>query len=209
MSFSDLNKWHWDEENSVWITPRGRTTFVAMSKRFKNKNSTRPDDKGQWAVTIILPPGADTSGIRKAVNAEATSGAKKPVDFWKPGKAVGLKSPFSRADEKLETVTSKGVEVDLEGWEMIRPNSYLPQRPVVRLANGEVVDDDELDIECFSGRWARLMVKPAWYDQDGGKGVKFRLEGVQLLRRDDPIGGFKVQTAESFGAVTDEDDDEV
>jgi hypothetical protein len=155
----------------------------------------------------MFPATTKLDNIYKALNeiaAEKFPGA----DLQNPGKSKvkGLKSPILRADEKVADVTSKGEAVDLDGWTMVRANAFR-SRPVVRNARGEVVEEDDLDVEAYSGRWMRFMVRPSAYDQDGGRGVKFYLEGVQLLGNDDPIGGFKRTDGAAFGAVDDEDDE--
>lgn len=208
MSIADLTKWHYVEAEDVWVTPRGRSNFVALARKFKNKKSTRKDDEGQYAVSLILPPTVDMKPINKAVNDIAKSNGGSGVDLFVPGKSKGIKSPISKADEKLADVTSKGEAVDLEGWKMLRANAFS-RRPAVRLADGTMVDEDDLAVEAYSGRWMRLMVRPAWYDNES-KGVKFWLEGVQLLRHDDAIGGAGTgSTGEAFGAVDDEEDEEM
>ena len=204
MATDVLMKCHYDENEKVWITPKGRSNFVALVRKFKSKKSTRKDDEGQFAISLIFPPGADLSGLKNACN-EVAREKWAGVDLFSPGKNKGKKSPMLRADEKLADITSKDQPVDLDGWTMLRANAFQ-KRPVVRNSKGEVIELDDLDIEAYSGRWMRIMVRPAAYSNESD-GVKLWLEGVQLLTHDDRIGGFAVTTGEAFGAVDDEDDE--
>jgi len=204
---------HYIEDEDTYILPKGRMNFVALARKFKNKKSTRKDDEGQFVVSVIIPPTSDLKLVKAA--AKKLGGEKfknkkgQAIDILDVATRGTVKSPFLQADEKLEGVTTNdGDEVDLEGWTMVRANTYT-RRPIVRNAKGEVIDVDDLEVEAYSGRWARLMVKLKDYDQEGNKGVKFYIEGVQLLGHDDKIGsGGGGSTGEAFGAVDDEDEDE-
>lgn len=203
---------HYVEDEDLYILPKGRMNFVALARKFKNKKSTRENDEGQFVVSCIIPPEFDLTKVKKAVQTLGKEKFKdkkgKPIDLLDDANLKGHKSPFLKADDKLESVTTNdGDEVDLDGWTMIRANTYT-RRPVVRNSKGEVIDVDDLEVEAYSGRWCRLLVKPKDYDQEGNKGVKFYLEGVQLLAHDDKIGGGSGSTGEAFGAVDDEDDGE-
>jgi len=201
-----LTSWTYIEAEDLWMTPKGRLTFVALARKFKSKKSTRVDDEGSYNATLILPPGVKDTNIRKAIDEIAKQ--KFPgSDIFNPGKSKvkGLKCPIRKADELVADLTSKGEPVDLEGWTMILPNAYR-SRPVVRNSKGEVLDEDDLAVEAYSGRWARLLVRPAAFDNES-KGVKFWLEGVQLLGNDDAYGAFKRTSGDAFTPVEDEDEE--
>ena len=209
-STRDVKKAHFVEAEGIWILPKGRMTFVALEKKWRAKDA-KADDNGQYATTVIIPPQFDMSELRKAISTLSKEEFKdkkgNAIDILDDAKRGSIKTPFLDADEKTANVTTNdGDEVDLEGWIMIRANSYT-RRPVVRDNKGEVVDPDDLSVEAYSGRWARLMVRPHAYKRDDGKGIKFYVEGVQLLGHDDKIGGGGGTNGEAFGAV-DEDDGE-
>jgi hypothetical protein len=204
------------EKEKVWFTPRGRMSFVALSRRFVSANA-KPDKDGKtlgkYAVELSFSPEVDLSLINEAANAKALEKGFT-VDFLAgknkvkvEGKMVSLKNPFLPADEKLADVTSKGVNVELEGWRMIRTSSKQRQ-PQVRNAANELLDADDVETEAYPGRWARIMVRPYWYTVDGNSGVAFGLEGAQILRHDDKIGSGGAVNSEAFGAVDDEDEDD-
>jgi hypothetical protein len=203
---SDLNKWHYLEDENIYITPKGRSSFVALVRKFKGKK-TKKDDDGKYAVEISFPTTVDHKLGKKAANEALQEKFGNKVDFWVPGKSKGYNNPFLKAEEKLAEITSKGDPVDLDGWLMLRTSGYQ-RRPVVRDSRGNEIDLDDLDVEAYSGRWMRLMLRPKGYENEG-KGVTFYLEGVQLLSHDDKIGGgAQATTGEGFGAVDDDNDED-
>jgi hypothetical protein len=144
----------------------------------------------------------DLAKAEKFLNKKGKPVDVADIDQWAANK---LNWPFLDADANLADITSKGEDVDLEGWKLIRPNAYS-KRPVVRDATGEALDLDDIATEAYSGRWARLMLQPKAYNRPDNKGVKFYVDAVQLLGNDDNIGGGGGSKGEAFSAVDDEDD---
>lgn len=206
----DVTRCHWVEDEELIILPKGRLTFVALAKKWRSKDA-KPDEDGQFATTVIIPPEMNLDLAKKhaqEAGKEIKDKKGRPIDILDDKSRGSAKTPFLDADDKLSDVTTnEGDEVDLEGWIMIRANSYS-RRPVVRDSKGQIVDLDDLEVEAYSGRWARLMVRPKAYNRKDGKGVKFYVEGVQLLGHDDKIGGGGGTSGEAFGAVDDEDEDD-
>jgi hypothetical protein len=185
---------------------------VALAKKFRAKDA-KPDDDGAFCSTIIFPPTIDFTPIKKAVitlakDEKFLDKKNKPIDVsdldtWLKSK---INNPFLDADQNLADITSKGEPVDLEGWTMIRPNSY--RKPIVRDNRGEQLDSDDIETEAYSGRWARLMLQPKAYNRPDNKGVKFYVDSVQLLANDDNISRGGGSKGEAFGAIDDEDEDD-
>ena len=120
-----------------------------------------------------------------------------------------MRNPIADAAAALESgfTDVDGEEIDMTGWSLIRANAFR-QRPVVRLANGDQVDIDEIEVEAYAGRWARVMVRPAVYENEQN-GVKFWLDSVQLLKHDTKLAIAGMQTdGTGFGAVEDGDEDD-
>jgi len=213
---NDTKSWHYIEDEDLWMTPRMRTTFVALLRKFlakKYAGQTAPNgqpNEGEWTVSGMFDPSktGNMKEIKDAVNAVART--KKPkTDVFSDQKKLnnGIGSPFLKAEDHVETVTSKGVEVDLDGWLTMKANGFQA-RPVVRDSKGEIIDPSDLtEEEVYSGRWMRLLVRPAYSDKPTDR-VKFYLEGVQLLAHDDAIGSMKRTDGGAFGAVDDEDEDD-
>lgn len=209
---TDLKKWHYLEDEDRWMTPKGRLVFVALAKKFRAKDA-KPDDDGSFCSSIIFAPTIIHLPIEKKIKEMAKDEKfvnKKnkiidvsDVDNWAPNK---LNWPFLDADTNLADITSKGEAVDLDGWKLLRPNSY--RKPVVRNSAGEILDAEDIETEAYSGRWARLIVQPKAYNRPDNKGVKFYVDAVQLLGNDDNISKGGGSKGEAFSAVDDEDDED-
>lgn len=165
----ELNKCTYVEKTETYITCRGIITFGAIAKKWKDKN--KADDDGQFAITLIFPPDSDLSVLKDA----AASAAKEKFG----AKAKGIKTPFLKADEKLDPDRiPEGF--DPTGWTMIRANTYQ-KRPGVISADGSTVAEDDIVDEVYNGRWARMSVRTHAYAHEANKGVKLYLHNVQLL----------------------------
>jgi len=207
---SVLKTTHKMDDEMNFITPRGRMTFVALDKKFKSKDS-KPGDDGQYAVALLIDADANLDLLYSAADALAKSSfpsmaAVKKVNS-KAGIFGGLGMPFHAADEKL-SAEEHGVD-SLEGRVLIRANSYK-YKPGVRDSQGVTVETDELSIEAYPGRYARMEVRLASYDSNGNKGIKLYVQGVQLLAKGERLKGSGPSgTADSFKTpvVDDEDDD--
>lgn len=207
---NDLSKTHYVEKDNVYITPQGRGNFVFLHDKFVKKGGKKED--GAFIVSMILPPDANLKALDKACVDLAKENGLTVETFLKgepvatkDKKKIKLKTPFLAADEKVAEVTSKGEEVDLEGWKMIRSSSK--RKPTVRDRKGAEIDTDDLETEAYSGRWMRTMVRPYFYDKDGNTGISLGLEGAQLLKHDDQLGGAKKADGDAFGAVEDDEEE--
>lgn len=186
-----MNKCVYVEKTDTYITCRGIITFGAIAKKWKQKD--KKDDDGQFALTLIFPPDSDLSLIQTA----AGDAAKEKFG----GKAKGLKTPFLKAEEKLDT-DRMPENFDPAGWTMVRANTYT-QRPGVIFSNGTPVPEDEIMDEVYNGRWARMSVRPKAYDQEANKGVKFYLHNIQLLEEGEkwPSSGGRTAPEDEFEMV--------
>lgn len=205
-----LDKWHYNEEKNIFITPKVRLTFVALAKKFRSKDA-KPDDNGAFCASFIDRPDTDKKAVLAAVEELSRASFKdkkgKSINVLDAATRGKLKSPFLDADGALGEITSKGEAVDLEGWKLSRPNTYT-KAPAVRNAKGELLDAEDVETEAYSGRWARLELSLHKYDNSGNSGIKFYLNAVQLLSNDDNIGSGGGSKGESFDAVEDDEDDD-
>ncbi len=210
MAKYDLNKWTYIEDEDRWMTPKVRLTFVALAKKFKAKDA-KPEDEGSYCASFIDRPTTDKTAIEKELKklslAEFKDKKGNPINVLDPEKRGKIRSPFLDAEAEMAEITSKGEAVDLEGWNLVRPNAYS-RRPIVKDAQGEVLDLDDIATECYSGRWARLILQSKVYNRPDNKGIKFYVDCIQLLGNDDNIGGGGGSKGEAFEAVDDDEDED-
>lgn len=201
---SDTKKCHYNEEKEIWITPKGIVTFAAIEKKWRARDAKK-DDEGQYALTLVVPPECDLRDMKLDAHKIAQAEWGNGIEIFKPGKNKGKKHPFLPAGEKTTLTDENGDEVDLEKWVMLRANSYLSKRPPVRDAKGEQVDVDDLAEKLANGVWARMSVRIKPYNNSGNSGIKFYLEGIQLLNGPKyDTGTSGGSTGDEFGAVDDD-----
>jgi hypothetical protein len=189
----DLSKAIYVQKTDTYVTCQGIISFAAIAKKWKDK--AKPDDDGQFALSLIVPPDSDISVLKEA----AMTAAKEKLG----AKVKGAKSPFLDAAEKLDA-DRMPEGFDPTGWTMIRANTYQ-QRPNVMFANGTPVPEDEILDEVYNGRWARMSIRPHAFDRDGNKGVKFYLQNIQLLEEGEkwPSTGGRSRAEDEFEAIND------
>jgi hypothetical protein len=189
----DLNKAVYVEKTDTYITAKGIITFAAVAKKWVSEQDKKKGQDGQYALTLIVPAKSDLSVLYAAAEKCAKEGGG--------AKVKGLKTPFLKAEEKLDA-DRMPEGFDPTGWVMIRANTFQ-QRPGVMFANGATVPEDELLDEVYNGRWARMSVRPKYYDNES-KGVKLYLHNIQLLDEADKWpggGGGRTNAEDEFEAV--------
>lgn len=205
---SDVTKSHLiDADREIFITPKGRIGFVALGKKWKGQDA-KPDDRGQFALTLLVGPDVDIKPMKDAILRKAKAVFGGDIDPFVPAKAKGVKCPIRKAEERY-TPDQLGLE-SLDGWHLITANSYRDTPPITRTSRMEVVSVDDVDGLAYPGRYARMEVALSHYTPKGdndGKGIKFYLNSVQLLRDADRWEfGPTASTGDAYGAVDDEDE---
>lgn len=192
-------------ENGGVVTPRGRMMFAAIADRFVSDaaKKKRPDDKGEFAVTLVFPPDCDVGPLRVA--------AEKAVrGKWGANLPGNLKSPVRLCKDVFDAKGNKRFPAEMDNWIQIRANTYTARPGVVDAANRGIAqaptesNEDfvtRLGNEAYTGRWARVEVAAAAYDTDGNRGAKFYLNNIQLLDHDEKLGGGRGRAEDAFGAV--------
>ncbi len=152
------------------ITPQFRMAFVfLMNPRVKD------DGKKSYELTMLFPPDADLSSLKKAANAAL-------VDKWgtDPKKyPPNLRSPFRSGDEPGLSKYD-----GFAGMTVVRASTTTPPG-VVDAKVQPIVDPQEI----YPGRWAIASLTAGAYDTKGNRGVTFYLNHVQILRHDTPFAG--------------------
>ena len=181
-------------------TPKGRMVYPSLFEPSLPKGET-DKEKARYQVTLLIPKGANIDVLKAAVKEvldENVSEAKR--------KTTKVKTPFLKTEDQ-----ERFAEFAEDYPVMIRCNAKFKPEVVSPTAKA-VSADDEAD-EVYSGRFARITVRPFFYDHPtGGKGVSLGLQNVQLLDHADPIAGGRVRAESEFEAVStglDDLDDEV
>lgn len=141
-------------------TCKARLSFPHL---FTPRDYPRGSGEKKYSCTLLFPPGADLSALKKsAAKAAKSKWEKKPPNF---------RSPFRDGSEKDQ----EGYE---EGWTFISCTSKK-QPGIVdgKLRNIEYEDRELL----YPGCWVKATIVPFAYDVSGNKGVSFGLRNMQLV----------------------------
>jgi len=177
------------------ITPKARLSYPYLLD--PNPKAKGKDGKLKYTVSILIPPTADISLLKKAAGAAANEefGAEKVKELMELNK---FNVPFLDAFEKSRSEKNPAGDPQFKGWTMLRASSL--QKPGLVNAKAENVDDLS---EVYPGRWACVSLRPNAYPPiDGGNyGVNFWLQNVQLLDHDTPLAGSAVRAEDEFAPV--------
>lgn len=182
------------------VTPPVRLAFPALfePKPVSKTNTT----KKTFQATLLLPPDMDLTPFKRCMIAAIEE---------KFGKAIKIrpdKIPLKSCDD----YDYNGFD---DGWYFIRTSTQY-QPTVIDQGKKPVLDPDALvDRETalkaaadrvFPGCWVRVHVKAyAWDHPEGGRGVSFGLNSVQLIRNDERLDGRR-NANELFDVVEVEED---
>lgn len=161
----------------IMMVGPGRLAFAYI---FEPK--TNEDGKARYETNLLLPPGFDKGPILKALEDEMVAmfgpRAEWPRTARRPEDVVyTLEAP--KKNKKGQVLT--GFDA---GWTVLSAAHQKTAPGVVNAVRDEVTDPSEV----YSGRWARLGVRPYAYDTQKG-GVSLSLQGVQVLKHDTKFGG--------------------
>lgn len=157
-----------DSDPRVILTPEARIAFPYLFvPRARSKD--KPDGRKTYQCSLLFPP---TTDFKPFVEALKTA----MIEKW--GKVIPLaasKNPIRDCAEK------SNLEGYKPGWRYINLHSGI--RPGVVTRQNVPVADESL---VYGGMWVRAFINAfAWSHPDGGNGVSFGLQGVQLVRDDE------------------------
>lgn len=163
------------------LTPEVRLSFPAL---FKPKPRFRGADENKltYQATLLIPPDCDLTPFREAMKAAIFAKWEKMVVL--PAKG----NPIHPCAEKPDL---DGYD---EGWHYIACHS---QRPPGVVDRNNVPLSDETRV--YPGVWAKAYINAfAWDHPVGGRGVSFGLNGIQIVRDDERLGGGAMNVADVF-----------
>lgn len=160
------------------ITPEVRLSFPNLFEARVVPGSQNA--KPKFSASLLLPPSFDLKLLQQSMAAAMT---KK----W--GKVITLpaaKNPIKDAAEK------EGLAGYETGWRFINVSANLESPP-------QVVDQRLLPVtdrtKVYAGMWVRAYLNAfAWEHAQGGKGVSFGLNAIQLMRDGERIDGRRATT---------------
>lgn len=182
-----------------YMSPPGRLMYPALftpSKKAKGSEDT------SYQATLLFEPDCDHSLIEEVIEKELnnTFSKKRRSEVQKK-----LKFFFKKTEDASAALT--GYADDFPYMVKAASGSNLGM-PGVCDKRGRDLDPEEDEEEVYSGRQARIIVKPQGYDQQGGVGVTAYLQSTQLLAKTDPMGNARRKASAMFQPVDIEEDDE-
>ena len=162
------------------LTPKGRVSFP---KVFNKSNYS-----GKFEITLLFPPEADLSGLKKALK-EAV------VEKWGAKIPKRLRHPFRDCGEKEDL---DGYE---PGWTFISfRNDKAPG--VIDESKNEIISAHDL----YAGCWARVSCDAFTYGPKSKEdkflpGASFGLRNIQKMGDDDPFGATVSAACDDFGGA--------
>lgn len=164
--------------NTVVLLQNVRLSFPALFK--PRPKSRKTPDQLTFQATFLLPPSFDVKALERAAQAAVMAKFNKPVR---------VKSPIRDAGEK----DFAGYE---QGWKFI--SAWSNNRPAVVDRRAAPVVDEGL---IYPGLWVNAHVNAfAWDHPEGGKGVSWNLNAIQIVRDDERLDG-RVATGSVFAPL--------
>jgi len=167
------------------VTPPVRLAFPAL---FEPKPVAKGNATLKYQAALLLPPSFDLKVLYECVKAAM-------LDKWgKIVKIAARNNPIKLCDEK----ELDGYE---PGWHFLNVKSNFAPT-VVDEKRQEIIDPERI----FAGCWVRAALNAfAWDHTQGGQGVSFGLNAIQLVRKDTRLDGRKGAT-DLFDEIAVEDD---
>lgn len=180
---------------TTFITPACRIAFPSLFKlKPRFRASAGEEVKLAYQAVLLFPPGTDFKPFTEAMKVAMTEAWGKVLPADK------LKNFPIRACDSLDEPPNGY----LPGWHFI--NTSNSRRVVVTDRRGNIVTDEEV---VYGGMWVRANLN-AWCWDKPAKGCSLGLNGVQILRDDEPFAGVSpTKVAESFGDLGDLSDEEL
>lgn len=186
--------------NGMVRTPPCRLCFVNFStpKESENDDGTM---KKAYGTAALFEPGTDVSLLRLACE---RFGKSELGTKWE---RVKRKTPLRKQDDKVN---------DYDGFEEggYYLNTTTKYKPRCTGRNKEEIDNDSF----YSGCYARLTLRPYYYEVRGNKGIGLGIAAAQFLRDGEPLGGGGIDPNDAFDeeegdeiddeSLGDDDDDE-
>jgi hypothetical protein len=178
--------------------PRGRLIWARLFEAEAMEEGNEPS----YSCAILFKEDTNLKSVRKAIQASIDD-----MNTWKgklPRKGQvclmeGDEIDDIVAEEKYPYIETGDVILKLRRYEKYGPPQLWDQK----------VEPIESPSEMYSGCHVLGDVEFFAWERKTSSGVSCRLNGLQKVREDEPLGGGKANTEDSFSKVeTDDDDDD-
>lgn len=169
------------DNGNIMIGP-SRLSFANLLERSKKKNGT----EGPYGAVILLPELGGPVKIDPLLQAvQALYKEHMPAALANKAVRDKLHNPFKQQGDQIDMKTGEPYAGYVAGRICISANSSQSQPGVVDV-NGAPITDKR---RVYSGAWAIVSVRPAWFSVDGNQGPTFYLQNVMVVADDDSLGG--------------------
>lgn len=165
--------------------PRGRLIWA----RLFEPEAMEEGQKKSYSCAVMFDRKADLGPLRAAYDAAVSDQWKSP-----PRK---IKSPFIEGDDLADLVDD--YEYLKDAVLVLKLRRYEDHgQPQLWDQNVEAIESKS---EMYSGCHVLCDVEFYGWERPTAKGVSARVNGIQKVREDEPLGGGKTETADSFSRV--------
>ncbi len=185
----DLNTCHLSQISGNIITPRGKLFYA----QYLHEPQEGTDGKKKWSLQICFKPDADLKLLKNELGKLALE-AFDGDQLWAKNAVNNL-----FVDPNNPPRNGKPAGPAYDGW--VRVSASTREIPDILYPNGKKIDPNALKDECYSGRWARVTLRPYYQSKGEHKGLRIGFSNVQLLDHDDPIGFVKPRGEDEFSPV--------
>ncbi len=177
--------------NTTVTTNEVRFSYVHVFQPFSNQQGQDP----KYSLTILIPKSdtATKAAIDAAVQQAITAGVSTKWNGIRPPQ------PAICVHDGDGARPSDGAPYGAEckGHWVLTASSDQQHPPFVVDANTQPIINQA---DVYSGAYGRACVTFYPYSNSGKKGIGCGLNGIQMLRDGEPLGGNGVTAAEAFGA---------
>lgn len=177
--------------NTTITTGEVRFSYLHVFQPFANQQGQEP----KYSATILIPKSdtATKAAIDAAVQAAITAGVSAKWGGVRPPQ------PAICVHDGDGTRPSDGAAYGAEckGCWVVTTSSNQQHPPFVVDANVQPIINQA---DVYSGAYGRASITFYAYNYAGKKGIGCGLNGIQMLRDGEPLGGNSVSAADAFGA---------
>lgn len=175
-------------DNPCVMMDNGNIRFVTRLAFVNLLERPKPGADGKersFGAVCLLPELGGNVKIDALLNAvRGIYEEKLPAALTSPEVRAKYNQPFK---DQASFVDKEGKLYDgfVPGRHCISANSSQSKPPVVDINGAPIVEKNRV----YSGSWAIVSVRPAWFDVGSNKGPTFYMQSVMVIADDENLGG--------------------